>query len=309
VTAKIADADLRRHFWQAAIEGPPARFAFAGRDEDCAESFAAMLDDAETDAANSGEAWIVGAGPGDAGLITLRGRQLLAQADVVLYDRLVSPEVLEFARRDAEFICVGKTGGGRSTPQTEIDATLVKLVSQGKRVCRLKGGDPMVFARLADELAALQAAGLRYQIVPGVSAVNGCAAYAGIPLTWRGLSQSVLMTTGHARVGGEADLGTNPGQRTVALYMAAARHAATARQLIELGHAADTPVAIIEHGTLPEQRISYSTLAALTEPDARADIGSPALLIVGSVVESARGLQWFAPAESAADSPADRSVV
>jgi uroporphyrin-III C-methyltransferase/precorrin-2 dehydrogenase/sirohydrochlorin ferrochelatase len=309
VSQRITDSTRRRHFWQQAVAGAPARHAYAGRAEDCARSFAALLEAAPTEPAAGGEAWIVGAGPGDAGLITLRGRQLLAQADVVLYDRLVNPEILEFARRDAEFICVGKRGGGKSTPQAEIDSTLVELVSAGKRVCRLKGGDPMVFARLADELAALHAAGLRYEIVPGVSAVNGCAAYAGIPLTWRGQSQSVLMSTGHARVGGEVDLGTNPAQRTVALYMAAARHASTAQQLIDIGHAADTPVAIIEHGTLPQQRISYTTLAELTSDDARSRIGSPALLIVGSVVESARGLQWFAPAEDAADSPADRSVV
>ena len=153
----------------------------------------------------------------------------------------------------------------------------------------------MVFARLADELKALQAAGLHYQIVPGVSAAVGCAAYAGIPLTWREISQSILMTTGHARVGGDVDLGTNPAQRTVALYMAGARHAETAERLIELGHAPDTPVAIIENGTLPNQRITRTTLQALADPEIETRIGSPALLIVGDVVEAAAGLEWFQP--------------
>jgi len=307
VSQRIADSTQRRHFWQKAVDGAPAQHAYAGRHADCERSFDELLESMQ--AAPGGEAWIVGAGPGDPGLITLRGRQLLAQADVVLYDRLVNPAILEFARRDAEFISVGKRGGGESTPQSEIDEALVRLVSAGKRVCRLKGGDPMLFARLAEELLALHHAGLKYEIVPGVTAVNGCAAYAGIPLTWRGRSQSVLMTTGHTRVGGDVDLGTNPGQRTVALYMAAARHAATARQLIELGHDADTPVAIIEHGTLPQQRITYSTLAELTDDAARSKIGSPALLIVGKVVESARDLQWFAPAENPLDSPRNKSVV
>jgi len=307
VKEKIPDGDLRRRFWQAVVDGPVARHAYAGADRECEQRFAAAL---EAGAAQTpaGEAWIVGAGPGDAGLITVRGRQLLAQADVVLYDRLVNPEILEYARRDAEFISVGKQAGGRSTPQSEIDAQLVEHVTQGKLVCRLKGGDPMVFARLAEELSALHAAGAKFQIVPGVSAVTGCAAYAGIPLTWRGLSQSLLMTTGHARVGGDVDLGTNPAQRTVALYMAAARHAETAQALIEIGHGADTPVAIIEHGTLPQQRIHTTTLAQLADPEHETEIGSPALLIVGDVVESARSLRWFEP-DPAAHSTRRASVV
>ena len=303
VKARIADADRRLRFWQSVVDGEPARHAYGGAHAQCAASFDAALAAAGQALVPTGEAWIVGAGPGDAGLITVRGRQLLAQADVVLYDRLVNPEVLEYARRDAEFISVGTQAGGKSTPQAEIDAKLVALVSQGKLVCRLKGGDPMVFARLAEELSALQAAGLRFQIVPGVSAVAGCAAYAGIPLTWRGRSQSLLMTTGHARVGGDVDLGTNPAQRTVALYMAAARHAATARALIEIGHAPQTPVAIVEHGTLASQRVRRTTLEQLADPEVSTDIGSPALLIVGDVVDSARPLGWFEPEGKAGSTP------
>lgn len=290
VAARIPDNTQRRRFWESIIDSVAAQHAYAGRTAARDESFELLLESTDAEQPSQGEAWIVGAGPGDPGLITLRGRQLLSRADVVLYDRLVSADVLEFARRDAEFISVGKKGGGNSTAQEDIDQLLVRLVAEGNRVCRLKGGDPMVFARLADELAALQAAGLRYQIVPGVSAVAGCAAYAGIPLTWRGASQSLLMTTGHARVGGEVDLGTNPAQRTVALYMAAARHAATAAQLIELGHDASTPVAVIENGTLPGQRITRTTLAALADPGGDIEIGSPALLIVGKVVDLARDL-------------------
>ncbi|MGD2167923.1 MAG: siroheme synthase CysG, partial [Gammaproteobacteria bacterium] len=266
VVARIPDGRLRRRFWETIIDSGTAEHAYAGRNDARDESFDLQLETSGTDQQPEGEAWIVGAGPGDAGLLTLRGRQLLARADVVLYDRLVSPEVLEFARREAEFISVGKAAGKKSTPQSEINRLLVQLVSEGKRVCRLKGGDPMVFARLADELTALREAGLSYQIVPGVSAVAGCAAYAGIPLTWREISQSLLMTTGHARVGGDVDLGANPAQRTVALFMAAARHAATAQQLIELGHAPQTPVAIVENGTLANQRISRTTLGQLADP-------------------------------------------
>jgi len=308
VTQRIPSGERRRRFWQSVVDGEPARHAYAGRDAECAASFRAALEAAGDGRQAAGEAWIVGAGPGDPGLITVRGRQLLAQADVVLYDRLVNPQILEYARRDAEFISVGKRAGGKSTPQAEIDARLVQLVAEGKLVCRLKGGDPMVFARLAEELAALQAAGLKFQIVPGVSAVTGCAAYAGIPLTWRGQSQSLLMTTGHARVGGDVDLGTNPAQRTVALYMAAARHAATAQALIEIGHAANTPVAIIEHGTLAQQRVRRTTLAQLADAGTTTEIGSPALLIVGDVVESSRPLHWFEP-DASADSTRPTGLV
>lgn len=308
VVARIPDGRQRQRFWESVVESSTAEHAFAGRDAARDESFELELQTSDTDAPARGEAWFVGAGPGDPGLLTLRGRQLLAKADVVLFDRLVSREVLEFARREAEFISVGKEAGRKSTPQEEIDRMLVELVASGKRVCRLKGGDPMVFARLAQELQALRAAGLGYQIVPGVSAVAGCAAYAGIPLTWRDVSQSLLMTTGHVRSGGNVDLGANPGQRTVALYMAAARHAETAAGLIRLGHDPQTPVAIIENGTLSRQRVTRSNLAALADPNAAIDIGSPALLIVGDVVERARDLEWFC-GEAAADSQPDPGLV
>lgn len=309
VSARIPDGRKRRRFWESIIDSVTSQHAYAGRTNARDESFELLLQSTDDEAFQRGEAWIVGAGPGDPGLITLRGRQLLSRADVVLYDRLVSKDVLEFARRDADFISVGKKGGGNSTPQEDIDELLVRLVSEGKRVCRLKGGDPMVFARLADELKALQAAGLDYQIVPGVSAVAGCAAYAGIPLTWRGAAQSLLMTTGHARAGGDIDLGANPAQRTVAVYMAAARHAATAAQLIELGHAAQTPVAIIENGTLANQRVTRTTLHELADPNIEVTIGSPALLIIGDVVDQAAELEWFEPADSASDSHNEAELV
>jgi uroporphyrin-III C-methyltransferase/precorrin-2 dehydrogenase/sirohydrochlorin ferrochelatase len=309
VKARIPDFEQRRRFWETVIEGHTAEHAYAGRAQARDDYFQMQLEAAVEHEHLEGEAWIVGAGPGDAGLLTLRGRQLLSRADVILYDRLVDPHVLEFARREAEFISVGKAAGQKSTPQEDINTLLVRLVREGKRVCRLKGGDPMVFARLADELKALQEAGLHYQIVPGVSAIAGCAAYAGIPLTWREVSQSLLMTTGHARLGGDVDLGANPGQRTVALYMAAARHAATATQLIELGHAPETPVAIIENGTLPNQRITRTTLQQLADPGTSIEIGSPALLIVGNVVGEARELEWFQPQMAPSDSPSEAGLV
>ncbi len=309
VRSRIADGDQRRRFWHRVVEGRTAEHAYAGRTQARDEHFRLELEAEAAHRHPEGEAWIVGAGPGDAGLITVRGRELLARAEVVLYDRLVDRHVLEYARRDAEFICVGKTAGKKSTPQSEINELLVRLVREGKHVCRLKGGDPMVFARLADEVLALKAAGLHYQIVPGVSAIAGCAAYAGIPLTWREVSQSLLMTTGHARPGGEVDLGTNPTQRTVALYMAGARHAETASRLIELGHVPDTPVAIVENGTLTNQRITRTTLQRLADPDAAIEIGSPALLIVGAVVEKARALEWFEPENAPSDSPVEAGLV
>src|SRR5690606_13661581 len=196
----LPDADTRRHFWQDVVDGPVAQHCDAGRDDAAEETLGRMLDDAARGAASRpshGEAWLVGAGPGNPDLITLRGRQRLAAADVVLYDRLGAPELLRYARRDAELIAVGKAPHRPTTTQEAINRLLVDLVASGKRVCRLKGGDPMVFGRAGEELDALIEAGLPFQIVPGVSAFEGCAAYAGVPLTLRNVSRAVLITTGH----------------------------------------------------------------------------------------------------------------
>jgi len=233
----------------------------------------------------SGEAWLVGAGPGDPGLLTIRALQILETADVILHDRLVSDEVLGLARRDADRISVGKTPGCRANSQEEINALLVSLVRAGKRVCRLKGGDPFIFGRGGEEAEALKSAGLRYQVIPGITAAAGCAAYSGIPLTHRNLSQSVALVTAHGKDSVDSlDWPALARERqTLAFYMAVQRFPDLMNHLIDNGRSADTPVAIIENGTTPRQRVIRGTLGQLTLLAEANKVAAPAMLIVGEV--------------------------
>ena len=300
VRAAIPDADARRRFWQDLVAGPAAEHCYAGRDADAERVLEQALGEQAsgsggTPAGRTGEAWLVGAGPGNPDLITLRGRQLLAAADVVLYDRLGAPKLLEYARRDAELIAVGKTPGQPSITQPQINRLLVELVSSGKRVCRLKGGDPMVFGRAGEELEALVEAGLPFQIVPGVSAIEGCAAYAGIPLTLRNVSRALLITTGHVDNDASSDLASfRPGQ-TLALYMGVAHYAEIAADLLRLGHDPETPATVVEKGTTDAQRVIRTVLRLLPSAAERLGISPPALLIVGETARLAERFAWFAP--------------
>ena len=287
----------RRHFWEHVVQSDAAEHSFAGRDVAAEQGIQRQLEDwsASGHEQRRGEAYLVGAGPGSPDLITIRGRQLLSLADVVLYDRLVSPELLAFARREAELISVGKTPGRPSITQKQLNRLLVRLVKSGKRVCRLKGGDPMIFGRGGEELEALADAGLRFQVVPGVSAVEGCAAYAGIPLTLRGVSQAVLLTTGHSQDEGAAVLTEfRPGQ-TLALYMGVAQYAQISMELIGHGYDPETPVAIVENGTTAGQRVIRTVLGSLGQAQEALDIRPPALLLVGETTRFAERYSWFAP--------------
>lgn len=298
VRAALPDFDDRRRFWQEALRGEVADHAYAGKEEASEAALEAALARWQASAASGrrvGQAYLVGAGPGDPELITLRGRKLLARADAVLYDRLVHPRILEYARRDAELIAVGKSAGRLSIRQEQLNRLLVSLVSSGKHVCRLKGGDPMVFGRVAEELEALSAAGLPFQIVPGVSAVSACAAYAGIPLTMREEARAILIATGHTSDHGAADLSAFRDGQTLALYMAVANFGAIAERLIELGHPRDLPLAVVEHGTTEKQRVILSTLAALPTLAEEHKVESPALLLVGKTVRYAERYAWFNP--------------
>ncbi len=298
VRAAVPDADRRRDFWQAVVEGPIAAHVYAGRDEAAAAELESALERTAAGAAAGvarGEAYLVGAGPGHPDLITLRGRQLLAAADVVLYDRLAAPELLAFARRDAELVSVGKSPDRPSITQTQINRLLVQLVGSGKRVCRLKGGDPLVFGRGGEEIEALVEAGLPFQIVPGVSAVEGCAAYAGIPLTLRGVSQAVVIATGHTKDHASADLASfRPGQ-TLALYMGVRHYEAIREALLAAGHDPATPAALVERGTTDAQRVVRTILDLLPEARDRFHVTAPALLLVGPTAALAERFAWFAP--------------
>lgn len=300
VRSALPDLDARRRFWEGAVEGAVAEHCFAGRRADAENALQRALEAAEATEADpepraAGEAYLVGAGPGNPELITLRGRQLLAIADVVLYDRLAAPELLQFARRDAELICVGKTPRQPSITQPQINRLLVTLVADGKRVCRLKGGDPLVFGRGGEEIEALVAADLPFQIVPGVSAVEGCAAYAGIPLTQRDISQAVVIATGHTKEHASGDLASfRPGQ-TLALYMGVAQYEAVSAALIRSGHDRATPAAIVERGTTDAQRVIRTVLELLPQARDRFRVRAPALLLVGPTAALAERYRWFAP--------------
>ncbi len=295
VAEVITDVDQRRRYWERLLAGPVPEQCYSRQERQAEVAIEQALADWHNDDANTaGEAYLVGAGPGSADLITLRGRQLLSQAEVVLYDRLISADVLDFARRDAELISVGKQPGQPSITQEQINRLLVQLVSSGKRVCRLKGGDPMIFGRGGEELEALTAAGLPFQVVPGVSAVEGCAAYAGIPLTLRGIARSVVLTTGRIEDSGHFDLNPWRPDQTLALYMGVAQYGEIAAQLIDNGTDAATPVAVIEHGTMQTQRVISTVLGQLAEAAPKLQIKAPALLLVGETTRFAERYAWFA---------------
>jgi uroporphyrin-III C-methyltransferase/precorrin-2 dehydrogenase/sirohydrochlorin ferrochelatase len=243
----------------------------------------------------AGEVTLVGAGPGDPELLTLKALRALQDADVILHDRLVPAAVLDLARRDAVRICVGKAAGQVGSTQEEINALLIEHASLGKRVVRLKGGDPFVFGRGGEELQALAAAQIAYSVVPGITAAAGCAAYAGIPLTHRDYAHSVSFVTGHARSDGqEPDWRAlaSPGA-TAVFYMGLARLEHIVQQLMEHGAEPARPAAIIAQGTTAHQRVIAATLATLGRVSADANLKSPALLVVGEVVALHSTLAWF----------------
>ncbi|MFN7137079.1 MAG: uroporphyrinogen-III C-methyltransferase, partial [Thermomonas sp.] len=243
-----------------------------------------------------GRVSLVGAGPGDPGLLTLRALRVLNQADVILHDRLVSAEVLALARRDAERIAVGKEiGGDHHATQQRIHALMLELARAGKHVVRLKGGDPFVFGRGGEELELLRAHGIDYEVVPGITAALACAAYAGIPLTHRAHAQSLHLLTAHACSGDpEHDWGAlaQPGQ-TLVFYMGVAGLARLRDALLAHGRPPSTPFALVERGSLPQQRVLTGSLGALAELAQAHAIQAPALLVVGDVAALAGRLHWF----------------
>ncbi len=287
VGKRIGSALGRRRFWEQVLTGPVADDVLAGREDRAERRMADALD--RNTVESGGVAWLVGAGPGDPGLLTLRALQLMQAADVILHDRLVSDEVLALARRDADLIAVGKNPAGKSVRQEEINALLVKYVRQGKRVCRLKGGDPFIFGRGGEEAEALDAAGCRYEVIPGITAAAGCAAYSGIPLTHRDAAQSVVLLTAHGQ--DNVDKLDWPSlardRQTLAVYMGVRRFPELMNRLIEHGRKADTPIAIVERGTTPEQRVIRGTLGQLTLLAEAHRVRSPSILIVGDVAASA----------------------
>jgi uroporphyrin-III C-methyltransferase / precorrin-2 dehydrogenase / sirohydrochlorin ferrochelatase len=302
IRAALPDLASRRRFYESAIRGRVASQVRAGHTpqaqrtlESELAAMAAVSLELSSVAPLTGSVVLVGAGPGDPGLLTLNALRALNDADVILHDRLVSEEVLALARRDATRIPVGKEAGGHSVAQTRIHELMIEHARAGRRVVRLKGGDPFIFGRGGEELEALRSAGIAYEVVPGISAALACASYAGIPLTHREHAQSLSLVTAHC---GESvdtldwqSLAQN--RQTLAFYMGVGRLATIRDRLIEHGRAAETPVAIIENGSRPDQRVTLATLDDLGDLGARGGIRSPALLIVGEVAALAGTLAWF----------------
>lgn len=299
---RLRDTAERRRFFETIVDGPAARKLIEG-DRHGAEKIAQqLLATTSTAPPSAGEVVLVGAGPGDPELLTLKALRALQDADVILYDRLVSPGVLDMARRDATQICVGKAADGPSTSQEHINSLLIEHARAGRRVVRLKGGDPFIFGRGGEELEALARAGISFSVVPGITAAAGSAAYAGIPLTHRDHAHTVTFVTGHNdRDGKEPNWAAlaQAGQ-TVVFYMGLGRVAHITQRLMEHGAPASRPAALVAHATTPQQRILGATLATLALEASRAQLESPALLVVGDVVALSAQLQWFAPAVEAA---------
>lgn len=294
VKTLLPNVQPRRVFWEGVLQGQIAEHVFAGREQEAEQLLADKISGAQTKV--SGEVYLVGAGPGDPDLLTFKALRLMQQADVVLYDRLVAPAILDLCRRDADRMYVGKQASNHSVPQDQINQKLVELALQGKRVVRLKGGDPFIFGRGGEEIAELAAQQIPFQVVPGITAASGCSAYAGIPLTHRDYAQSVRFVTGHA-VGGVLDLPwaeLAAPMQTVVFYMGLGCLPAICEQLIAHGCAASTPIALIENGTTVQQRVFVGTLETMVARLSVETVQSPSLIIVGEVVALRDSLQWYA---------------
>jgi len=295
VEANLSNFVERRRFWERFFDGPLAEKILAGDERTARERMLALINGgspsraAGSSASGPGTVHIVGAGPGDPDLLTFKALRLLQRADVVIYDKLVGPEIIDYARRDAERIYVGKAKANHAKTQDQINALLLSHARAGKQVVRLKGGDPFVFGRGGEEQAYLRAHDVEVEVVPGITAATGCAAAAGIPLTYRGEAQAVTFLTGHAR-DGEPDLDWAhlvKLRQTLAIYMGVSTAAVISRRLIEHGLDPATPVAVIENGTLPNQKVATGSLAGLEALLQANGIVGPALIVVGEVVRLA----------------------
>lgn len=290
VKRHFATMSERRRFWEKLFVNDRLAQSLANQNMAAVESITEQMLNEPLD--NRGEVVLVGAGPGDAGLLTLKGLQQIQQADVVVYDRLVSDEIMNLVRRDADRVFVGKRAGYHCVPQEEINQILLREAKSGKRVVRLKGGDPFIFGRGGEELETLCHAGIPFSVVPGITAASGCSAYSGIPLTHRDYAQSVRLVTGHLKTGGELDWANLAAEKqTLVFYMGLNQAAAIQEQLIAHGMQADMPVALVENGTSVQQRVVSGALSQLGE--LAQQVKSPSLIIVGRVVALRDKLKWF----------------
>ncbi|MBL4872042.1 MAG: uroporphyrinogen-III C-methyltransferase [Rhodobacteraceae bacterium] len=297
VMAKLKTPESRRMFWENTIDGPVADKFLSGDPKAAKKQFLMELDAAALgqDVKKVGEVFLVGAGPGDPDLLTFRALHLMQRADVVLYDRLIGDGIINLVRRDAERIFVGKRPNDHAMDQQDISDLMVRLAKEGKRVLRLKGGDPFIFGRGGEELETLAAANVPFQVIPGITAASGCASYAGIPLTHRDHAQSCVFVTAHGKNGVlslDWETMARPGQ-TVAIYMGRSALDFLMAEFIRRGVDPNTPAAIVDNGTRPNQQVVKGTLSNLFERAEAANLPGPALVIIGSVVELSDKLNWY----------------
>ncbi len=296
VKEKFATTQLRRHFWENVLQGPMVERVLAGQEQAARELLSNLIHAADS-TKNQGEVFLVGGGPGDPDLLTFRALRLMQMCDVCVYDKLVSPEVMELVRRDAELIYVGKERDQHTMPQEEINGLLATLALQGKRVLRLKGGDPFIFGRGGEEIETLMQRGVPFQVVPGITAANGVSSYAGIPLTHRDYAQACLFITGHHK-DGSIDMDwvamSRPNQ-TVVIYMGLVGLKEICEKLIAHGVSASMPAAVVQQGTTQKQKVVTATLADLAEKVHAAEMKPPCLTIIGEVVKLRETLNWFNP--------------
>jgi len=292
VKALITEPDTRRIFWEHLYAGHIGEKILNGQRDVADQLMPQAMQDWQ---APKGEVYLVGAGPGDPDLLTFKALRLMQQADVVVYDRLVSKPIMDLVRRDAERIYVGKARSDHAVPQEGINALLVRLAQEGKRVCRLKGGDPFIFGRGGEEIEQLFAAGVAFQVVPGVTAAAGCGAYAGIPLTHRDYAQSVRFLTGHLKAGSPelpwSELVYE--HQTLVLYMGLVGLERITQQLIAHGLRPDMPVALVSKGTTPDQQVLIGTVADIAAKVEGSSIAAPTITIIGEVVKLREQLRWF----------------
>jgi uroporphyrin-III C-methyltransferase / precorrin-2 dehydrogenase / sirohydrochlorin ferrochelatase len=292
----IGSPVMRRRFWENVLEGPIAERALSGDEHAAAAELSRAIERAGADSAEAprGEVYLVGAGPGDPDLLTFRALRLMQKADVVLYDRLTDQPVINLVRREAERIYVGKQPDDHELPQGEISALLVKLAKQGKRVLRLKGGDPFMFGRGGEEIEALAAEGIPFQVCPGITAAIGASAYAGIPLTHRDHAQACVFVTGHGK-NGKIDLDWTAllqPRQTVAIYMGLRNVEALTHEFVTRGANPDLPAAIVDNATRLNQRVVVGTLGTLAAKARAAELSGPAIIIIGTVVTLRNTLDW-----------------
>ncbi|GJM12971.1 MAG: siroheme synthase [Pseudohongiella sp.] len=294
VKTEIGEFSARIRFWEDVLDSAIPELVYGGREDEARNAIESRLKN-PGDKAVGGEVYLVGAGPGDPDLLTLRALRLMHKADIVLYDRLVSPEILLKLRPDAEKIYVGKRRADHAVPQESINEMLVRLAKEGSRVLRLKGGDPFIFGRGGEELESLAEAGIPFQVVPGITAASGCASYAGIPLTHRDYSQSVRFLTGHTKDGSVPlpwDILVKE-QQTLVFYMGLAGLPSICDELIRHGMVKTMPVAVVQQGTTQNQKVVIACLDEIAATAVREEIKAPTIIIVGEVVKLQQSLAWF----------------